>query len=292
MNQLLTPCIVQTIVICCTVIVIALVLLSGYRIKKQQEQSWQGYIFISSILTILAIIILSYIFYGDRNVLDFVSLASALISIILAIITIIYSFYSNSRSSGQVEKSQEAAEKIREAAEKVQVATKAYSESAGSLQFNIQKILNKIDHVESNTNEIRQNFYNVSDEKVSQSVSKMERFVKQSSKMGTMALYAGILSKDNNKKFRLSVLGQNQNESYCAGYLIATSCINYIEVQLIVEDNLLYVSVDSYDHNLKDNINKEIAYYLTDKDVSSEDKEFYTSVKEKIDQYFCDTSDK
>lgn len=61
---------------------------------------------------------------------------------------------------------------------------------------------------------------------------------------------------------------------------------------MIVEDNLLYVSVDSYDHNLKDNINKEIAYYLTDKDVSSEDKEFYTSVKEKIDQYFCDTSDK
>lgn len=37
------------------------------------------------------------------NALDFVSLASALISIILAVITIIYSFYSNSQSASQVE---------------------------------------------------------------------------------------------------------------------------------------------------------------------------------------------
>ena len=56
MNELLTPCIVQTIIICCTIIIIALVILSGYRIKQQLKQSWHGYVFIASILTILAII--------------------------------------------------------------------------------------------------------------------------------------------------------------------------------------------------------------------------------------------
>lgn len=34
MNELLTPCIVQTVIICCTIIIIALVGLSGYRIKN------------------------------------------------------------------------------------------------------------------------------------------------------------------------------------------------------------------------------------------------------------------
>lgn len=91
MNQLLTPCIVQTIIICCTIIIIALVILSGYRIHKQQAFSSEGYIFISGILTVLAIAIFSYAFYSNRTVLDFISLASALISIILAIVTIIYS---------------------------------------------------------------------------------------------------------------------------------------------------------------------------------------------------------
>lgn len=153
MNQLLTPCIVQTIIICCTIIIIALVILSGYRIHKQQAFSSEGYIFISGILTVLAIAIFSYAFYSNRTVLDFISLASALISIILAIVTIIYSFYTNGRSIGQ-------AEKLQEAAEEVQKATKAYSESAGSLQLNIQKILNKIDHVEANTNAIYNNIYN------------------------------------------------------------------------------------------------------------------------------------
>ena len=198
MNQLLTPCIVQTIIICCTIIIIALVILSGYRIHKQQAFSSEGYIFISGILTVLAIAIFSYAFYSNRTVLDFISLASALISIILAIVTIIYSFYTNGRSIGQ-------AEKLQEAAEEVQKATKAYSESAGSLQLNIQKILNKIDHVEANTNAIYNNIYNVSDEKGTHSGSKTERFVGQSSKLGTMALYAGILAKDNNKRFPLSI---------------------------------------------------------------------------------------
>ena len=93
MNTILTPCILQTIIICCTIIIITIIAVSAYRIKKGQQRSWGAYIYYASILSIFTISIFSYCFYGNRNVLDFVSLASALISIILAIITIIYSFY-------------------------------------------------------------------------------------------------------------------------------------------------------------------------------------------------------
>lgn len=102
-NNILTPCIIQTIIICCTIIIIAAIGVSAYRVYQKQSRSWGSYIYYASILTLLGIVAFSNAFYGNRNVLDFVSLASALISIILAVVTILYSFYSNSQSAGQIE---------------------------------------------------------------------------------------------------------------------------------------------------------------------------------------------
>ena len=72
-------------------------------------------------------------FYGNRNVLDFISLASAIISIILAVVTIVYSYFINSRSSSQIEQ-------LNRAALDVSRATSSYDESAKSLEKNIQII--------------------------------------------------------------------------------------------------------------------------------------------------------
>lgn len=113
MNTILTPCILQTIIICCTIIIIMAIAVSAYRVSKGQQRGWGSYIYYASILSIFAISIFSYCFYGNRNVLDFISLASALISIILAVITIIYSFYGNSQSASQVETLNKAAESVK-----------------------------------------------------------------------------------------------------------------------------------------------------------------------------------
>lgn len=303
MNQLLTPCVIQAFFICITVIISLYILRSFYKIYCSRPQAHIGngensrnnqslpYLFWSSVILLIGIAIFSYGFHQNRTVLDFISLASALISIILAIITIIYSFYTNGRSVGQ-------AEKLQEAAEEVQKATKAYSESAGSLQLNIQKILNKIDHVEANTNAIYKNIYNnskifVSGEKNDHPISQTELLVGRSSALGTMALYAAILSKENNKNFPLSIFGEPQNASYCSGFLIAVSCIDLIEIQLIIDNNSILISVDKYDSKLKDYVVKKIDYYINDERVKKiENKEFYIKTKEKIDQYFCSDSGK
>ena len=76
-----------TIIVCCTVIVLGLIGLSAYRIKCQSKKSWASYIFSASVILILSITIFSTCFYNNRNVLDFISLASALISIILPLYT-------------------------------------------------------------------------------------------------------------------------------------------------------------------------------------------------------------
>ena len=41
MNTILTPCILQTIIICCTIIIITIIAVSAYRIKKGQQRSWE-----------------------------------------------------------------------------------------------------------------------------------------------------------------------------------------------------------------------------------------------------------
>ena len=74
MNTFLTPCIIQTIIICSTIIIVAAIVVSAYRIYQKQQRSWGSYIYYASILTLLGIAIFSNAFYGNRNVLDFVSL--------------------------------------------------------------------------------------------------------------------------------------------------------------------------------------------------------------------------
>ncbi len=90
-------------IICLTIIVLAGCLLSYFRIKSKQQPSVVSYIFWGSVILSISIAIYSHYFYDNEKVLDFFSLASAIISIILAIITIVYSFYTNSRSNGQIE---------------------------------------------------------------------------------------------------------------------------------------------------------------------------------------------
>jgi len=65
-----------------------------------------------------------------------------------------------------------------------------------------------------------------------------------------------------------------------------------MEVQLIVENNSIFISVDKYDTNLKDSVIKKIKYYIEDPDVDTDNKDFYTKTKEKIDQYFCNNPSK
>ena len=202
-EKLLTPDILQTIIICCTIIIIAAIGVSAYRVYQKQPRSWGSYIFYASILTLLGIVAFSNTFYGNRNVLDFVSLASALISIILAVVTILYSFYSNSQSAGQVEI-------LNNAAKTVEKATLSYSESAESLQENIKKIIDTVNRVEKKTDQIigmtsesasgfnkNNNFrYLNGDLKKFDIDSYVKSYINTTSPLGIMAMYACIKSKD------------------------------------------------------------------------------------------------
>lgn len=273
MKEFLTPDILQTIIICCTIIIIGLIAVSAYRIKKEQQKTWDSYIFTASVLLILAITIFSYCFCRDRNVLDFISLASALISIILAIVTIIYSYFTNSRSSGQIDK-------LNKAAEDVSKATSSYATSAESLQENIQKIINAVNRVEEKTDQLLE--YKSSNKKNSYNLNNnsfdlpqyAESYINSSSPLGIIAIYACIKAKETNKEWCLNFFNSEYNQAYCAAYIISTSstglitstidfntgivrCYNFLEPIKACIDNWMQqnsiLNVESF-KDLKDNI--------------------------------------
>lgn len=234
-EKLLTQDILQTIIICCTIIIIAIIGVSAYRVYQKQSRSWGSYIYYASILTLLGIIVFSNAFYGNRNVLDFVSLASALISIILAVVTILYSFYSNSQSAGQVEI-------LNNAAKTVEKATLSYSESAESLQENIKKIIDTVNRVEKKTDQIigmtsesasgfgkNNNFrYLNGDLKNFDIDLYVNSYINTTSPLGIIAMYACIKSKDINKAWNLNLLTSDFNQNYCCGYLISIASVGFI----------------------------------------------------------------
>lgn len=274
MNNLLTPYIIQTIIICCTVIIVAAIGVSAYRVHQKQPRSWRSYIYYASILTLLGIVVFSNAFYGNRNVLDFVSLASALISIILAVVTILYSFYSNSQSAGQVEI-------LNNAAKSVEEATLSYSESAESLQENISKIIAAVNRVEEKTDRIiDMTLGSVSGANNHLINFDLEAYIKGyvdlASPVGVVAMYACIKSKDANKNWNLALFTSENNQFYCSGFLISTTSAGFITLTIDFSNG--NVSVSNYVEIIKKYIFSKISTSVFADDLQN--------VKNNIDRYF------
>lgn len=280
MNMILTPCTLQTIIICCTIIIITIIAVSAYRIKKGQQRSLGAYIYYASILSIFTISIFSYCFYGNRDVLDFVSLASALISIILAVITIIYSFYSNSQSASQVDT-------LNKAAESVKRATTSYAESAESLQDNITKIITAVNRVEEKTDRLL-DMTSISSSGANSGTNNhlvdfdldayIKGYVNLASPIGIMAMYACIKAKDTKREWNLDIFANEYNKIYCGGFLVSTTSAGFITVDVNFSNG--NVSVANYLQDVK----KYILEWLESFDFTK--IEGLQSLKDSIDSYF------
>ncbi|MBR5551963.1 MAG: hypothetical protein IKV83_08620 [Muribaculaceae bacterium] len=287
MNEILTPCILQSIIICCTIIILCIIGLVAYGIKKRGPRDWASYIFAASVFLTIGIAIFSLCYCGDRNVLDFISLASAIISIILAVVTIVYSYFINSRSSGQIDQLNKAARDVSE-------ATSSYTKSAESLQENIRKIIETVNNVEIKTDNIIGHLAkqqgNPNDNKFPNKEQKrkdnfdintyVDNYVKISSPLGIMAMYACIKAYDSdNKEFSLNLFFDDSNlAAYCGGFLIATTSTGLIHV--LVDFNKSSIQVMGCTDIIKHYVGK----WISESDINR--IKGLCELKEKIDAYF------
>lgn len=291
MNEILTPCILQTIIICCTIIILGIIGVVAYGIKKRGQRNWASYIFAASVFLTIGIAIFSLCYCGDRNVLDFISLASAIISIILAVVTIVYSYFINSRSSGQIDQLNKAARDVSE-------ATLSYTKSAESLQENIRKIIETVNNVEIKTDNIIGHLAkqqgNPNDNKFPNKEQKrkdnfdvntyVDNYVKISSPLGIMAMYACIKAYDSdNKEFSLNLFFDDGNlAAYCGGFLIATTSAGFIQV--LIDFNTSSIKVLGCTEIIKHYVYGWISKFNISQVAGLKE------LKEKIDLYFSESN--
>lgn len=301
--MLFDACNMRILIFCCTVVLLALVGLATYRERcrknlaqdpkeEAKNRNWK-YLFWASIIVGVGIMIFSERFYGNRNVLDFISLASALISIILAVITIIYSFYTNSRSTGQMEK-------LNDAAEKVQKATISYSNSAESLQDNIQQILRTLQEVKEfaeNTNKAINSPGSISSSYSSRSVLSgikiteanedklITDYINAGSFVGNLGLLACVYCKTKDNKFTLSIFNfpesDNFRSGYVCGYIIASAAFGLVNAKINNDE----IQVLNVRNDLQEKLELMIDNYINGQQ-TSEVKEYHKKMYDSLREIF------
>lgn len=262
------------------ILVCGLLFCRGVLKRAKDDNVKMAYLFLGGVIVVIAILVFSNIYCTNETILDFASLASAIISIILAIVTIIYSFYTNGQSSSQIEKLNKAANDVTE-------ASQDYSKSAKSLQDNINLILESIKHVEDNTKQIldakeNEQSRHAEVQKLDSSIFDMDKyltsFVMTSSNLGLICLYAAICSKEKEKEFPLTLLQDaGDNAEYSIGYIIASNCTSIIDVTIDFKNRSAICK-----HNM-DNLKPTVIDCLKKR----KSNQFITKRKAEIDAFFA-----
>lgn len=299
LNYILTPCILQTIIICMSLLLALLCITSLIKNLKGTKDNcgncpskmYLSYKFIVGILIFLLIILFSHKFYSDDNIFNFLSFASAIISIILAVLTMIYTFLTQGTTSSAANKIEKASAEITKAVISVQEATQAYEDSARSLQQNIGSITASLSNVEEQTKRIllEQMENNQKESSSGRSFNITDKdlhsFVESASQMGTIALYAASLANEFKKDFKLNIIADLDQAWYAVGFIISTSCFNLLEAELNYRDDNLYMSVSEFSKKLKEEVKSKV------EKKTNNNEDFYSSNKKVIDTYFEKISD-
>lgn len=315
MNEILTPCILQSIIICSTIIILCVVAVSAFRIHKVENRKKElkmedtenssclgSYIFLSSIVVLIAVVIFSYAFFSDKKVLDFMSLASALVSIILAVITIIYSFVINSQTAGQIDKltktskslqtasnkAVESANVMKSAAQQVVEASKSYEISAESLEKNIERIIQSIireefgrllgaptdyetvGDLQSVNNESNSRLNNFKEEVIT-------KFNDGNSNAGAIILYLCSKVQETGVSCDLMSIFPEDTIMYYWGYIIALNAIGFTAIDVDFSTKTIKTA----------NVIKDIKAGALKRIEAEVNNDFITENKQKIDEYFA-----
>ncbi len=244
-------------------------------IKLHRTRSWYAI----GILSFLIIILFAHKFYDYENVYNFMSFASAIISIILAVITIMYSYYTNSGTEEKVER-------LNKAAKKVEDATDNYSNSAESLKESVSEIKTIILEMDKKTDKILDsNSAKVKGKATDPTTATnfdIENYIKTyvdiSSIWGLMAMYACVKSKETSKGFKINIFEDNYTEAYMVGFIIATASTGIITANVDFTNTEINVV----------NVIELAKNSIIDRLERDKDNEYVKTKKEIIDNFFKD----
>lgn len=293
LNYILTPCVLQTIIICVSLLLALLCITSLIKnlhgakdnCENCHRKKHLSYKFIVGILIFLLVILFTHKFYADDNVFNFMSFASAIISIILAVLTIIYTYFTQGTTSSAAEKIEKASTEMSGAVDSVRTATQAYDHTAESLQENIKEILRCIKGISHKVG-VDADYENVGELKNvdTDTGSEVDKFKEEvisefnngNSNAGAIILYLCSKVKETEKKCVLSDLFIDDTIMYFFGYIIALNVVGFTAIDIDIATK----TIKSAD--MVEELARGAKHRL---DIESKNK-FIKEHKQKIDDYF------
>lgn len=236
-------------------IMIVFLILKYDSLKEPQIHAF----YVSGVLLLGIILLITVRFGGNEKLVDYVNFAATLASLILAVLAIIYAVYSNYSFSGNIKDLNDASKKITNETNSMRDATGKLIEEIRNQNKGMRKMSANFSKQTRQTQVllekgIQSTAINFSNNKLINIEDLIVTFLKNSSLLGLMVLYAIKLSEESKKNFNLKNFTDTisfAEYNYIFGFLIATSSLGAIsftsenEVIIVTQVNE-YLKVNIY----------------------------------------------
>lgn len=259
--------------------------------------------YIAGILVFIIVELITWLCMKQDNcsdILSYVSFAATVSSLIMSVVAIIFTIVFSSRGDDQYKKIDNASEKVSQSllefskrTQDIDESVSAFKDTSDSLTRKMESILTELRDVRSITEEIKDTTSNnkadvdadsgefswETDGKKSKKV--LEQFINTGSFNGNCALYACVLSKDQDKQFSLADIcdGTPNAINYCYGYLIASSALGIIEGEIGKD----HCNIKKYYSPIKQLIEQDLEAYINN---SKAHKELTRAKLNEIKEFF------
>ena len=285
MTVLNNPCLLQTIIVCSAIVVVMMIVPSIISVCKQNSDKktlFGLYAFFASIILLAGIIVFSFICKDCANLLEFMSLSSAIISIILAVITIVYSYYTSGASLHNIENVQDSAKELNGTAQKLGKLSNEIDKDAKSLSHNIERILERLNHIETHTKQITDYIDSSAIDYMDTENIKtnFDDFLTSCPRVAIMFLYA-CGKVQSNQDIEVDQLFDGPapfNMMYFTGLVAPFKMLGLIELQILPDKFIVRVE------RVNENLSKAVVQKVEKK---SETDSFIKEMKEKIDSSYA-----
>lgn len=254
------------------------------KYKSPEQNSKVHLYYISGLGVFIILELVTYICINNDNtteIVNYISFASTLSSLLLSVVAIIYAIVSNNKGNVQYLK-------IDNASDRISMSVEKFSLMSENLTENVNSILYKLDELRVLTDETKkavslgnqQNKVNVVSNETTVELDKIiERYISSGSYFGNLALLACVYSKDFNKPFYTNSIIPEYS-SYLLGYIVSSSSFGIISARTM--DDI--VSVDGYYSNIKEALIENIERYIENSHPNQ--KEYNKSLYNKIKDLF------
>ena len=250
--------------------------------KNLRSAVWAPIVFIGTFMILLGVCVFSLKFSYCSRLLDFMSLASAIVSIILAVLTIVYSYYTTGASVRNIENVQDSAKELNGTAQKLGKLSNEIDKDAKSLSHNIERILERLNHIETHTKQITDYIDSSAiDYTDTENIkTNFDDFLTSCPRVAIMFLYA-CGKVQSNQDIEVDQLFDGPapfNMMYFTGLVAPFKMLGLIELQILPDKFIVRVE------RVNENLSKAVVQKV---DKMSKTDSFIKEMKEKIDSSYA-----